>query len=220
MEPCIQSRTQHVCRGPRIHAQAPIEAADPRSIGVIRRVSSWHDPGRQGGRSPEELLKARGAHVIGIASDANHPWLESVGVVPLDYSSPRFANDSLRLPMLAERISSVAPLGVVRLIDTHGAEYLQLGLELGITRERIETARRLRLQVSSARRRMVHIWQRALPSGRGDRPSCWGRDCDSDRRVLSPARGPAGRCRTGQAPRQRKDRPDPLSRPDGLDASI
>ena len=41
--------------------------------------------------------------------------------------------------MLAERISSVAPLGVDCLIDTHGAEYLQLGLELGITRERIET---------------------------------------------------------------------------------
>ena len=92
MELCIQSRTQHDCRGPRIHAQAPIEAADRRFIGVIRRVSSWHYPGRQGGRLPEELLKARGAHVIGIACNANHPWSESVGVVPLDYSSQMLAN--------------------------------------------------------------------------------------------------------------------------------
>ena len=76
-----------------------------------------------------QLLKARGARVIGIATDANHPWLESLGVVLLDYSSP----------MLAERILSVAPLGVDCLIDTHGAEYLELGLELGIAPEHIET---------------------------------------------------------------------------------
>ncbi|GGF31028.1 NADP-dependent oxidoreductase [Subtercola lobariae] len=76
-----------------------------------------------------QLLKSKGANVIALASPANHEWLASVDATPVDY-----AGDDL-----AGRIHTAAPGGVDALIDTHGPEYVDLGIELGIAPERIDT---------------------------------------------------------------------------------
>lgn len=76
-----------------------------------------------------QLLTAQGAHVIGIASERNHDWLTSVGVTPVGYAAP----------MLAERVRAIAQKGIDAFVDTHGAEYLDLALELGVLPERINT---------------------------------------------------------------------------------
>ena len=75
-----------------------------------------------------QLAKVRGADVIGIASEANHEWLSSVGVAPVAYGEG-----------LADRIRAAAPHGVDAFIDTFGEEYVRLALDLGIPKERIET---------------------------------------------------------------------------------
>jgi NADPH:quinone reductase-like Zn-dependent oxidoreductase len=76
-----------------------------------------------------QLLTAQGARVIGIASERNHDWLTSVGVTPVGYAEPA----------LADRIRAIAPDGVDALVDTHGAEYIDLAIELGLPSERINT---------------------------------------------------------------------------------
>ena len=76
-----------------------------------------------------QLLTAQGARVIGIASEPNHEWLASVGVTPVGYAATG----------LAERIRAIAPAGVDALVDTHGAEYLDLAIKLGVPPERINT---------------------------------------------------------------------------------
>jgi NADPH:quinone reductase len=75
-----------------------------------------------------QLLKVKGANVIGIASEANHDWLRSVGVTPVAYGDG-----------LADRIRSLAPEGVDAFIDTFGEEYLRLAVELGVKPDRIDT---------------------------------------------------------------------------------
>jgi NADPH:quinone reductase len=75
-----------------------------------------------------QLLKVRGADVIGIASEPNHEWLRSVGVTPVGYGDG-----------LADRVRAAAPDGVDAFIDTFGAEYVDLALELGIAKDRINT---------------------------------------------------------------------------------
>jgi NADPH2:quinone reductase len=75
-----------------------------------------------------QLLKVRGADVIGIASQANHDWLRSVGVTPVEYGEG-----------LADRIRAAAPDGVDAFIDTFGPEYVDLALELGVDPDRINT---------------------------------------------------------------------------------
>jgi NADPH:quinone reductase len=75
-----------------------------------------------------QLLKVRGSTVIGIASAAHHAWLESVGVTPVAYGDG-----------LADRIRALAPSGVDALIDTFGAEYVHLAVELGVAPERTDT---------------------------------------------------------------------------------
>jgi NADPH2:quinone reductase len=75
-----------------------------------------------------QLLKVRGADVIGIASAANHEWLTSIGVTPVAYGDD-----------LAERIRAVAPTGVDAFIDTFGEEYVRLAIDLGVERGRIDT---------------------------------------------------------------------------------
>jgi NADPH:quinone reductase-like Zn-dependent oxidoreductase len=62
-----------------------------------------------------QLLKVRGADVIGIASAANHQWLTSRGVTPVAYGDD-----------LAQRIGALAPTGVDAFIDTFGEEYVRL----------------------------------------------------------------------------------------------
>jgi NADPH:quinone reductase-like Zn-dependent oxidoreductase len=75
-----------------------------------------------------QLLKVRGANVLGIASEGNHEWLRSVGVIPVGYGDG-----------LADRLRAAAPDGIDAFIDTFGPEYVELALELGIDKERINT---------------------------------------------------------------------------------
>jgi len=75
-----------------------------------------------------QLLKVRGATVIGIASVANHDWLRSLGVVPVAYGEG-----------LADRLREAAPDGIDAFIDTFGPDYVQLAVDLGVARERIDT---------------------------------------------------------------------------------
>jgi NADPH:quinone reductase-like Zn-dependent oxidoreductase len=75
-----------------------------------------------------QLLRARGATVIGIASERNADWLISHGVVPVRYGAG-----------LAERLADAAPQGIDAFIDLFGSEYVQLAVDLGVARERVET---------------------------------------------------------------------------------
>jgi NADPH2:quinone reductase len=75
-----------------------------------------------------QLLKVKGAVVIGIASEANHDWLRSHDVIPVDYGEG-----------LKERILSLAPQGVDAFIDLFGPDYVRLAVELGVPPHRIET---------------------------------------------------------------------------------
>jgi NADPH:quinone reductase len=75
-----------------------------------------------------QLLKVKGARVIGIASASNHDWLRSHGVTPVGYGDG-----------LEERILSLAPDGVDAFIDLFGPDYVRLAIELGVPRHRIET---------------------------------------------------------------------------------
>jgi NADPH:quinone reductase-like Zn-dependent oxidoreductase len=75
-----------------------------------------------------QLVALREARVIGIASEANHPWLLSHGVTPVAYGDG-----------LEARIRAAAPDGVAALIDTFGPDYVDLAVALGIPPQRIET---------------------------------------------------------------------------------
>ena len=75
-----------------------------------------------------QLLRLKGANVLGIASEANHEWLAAHGVMPVAYGEG-----------LADRLRAAAPNGIDAFIDLFGPEYLQLAVDLGITPQRIET---------------------------------------------------------------------------------
>jgi NADPH:quinone reductase-like Zn-dependent oxidoreductase len=75
-----------------------------------------------------QLAVYRGAHVIGLASPAHHPWLAAHGVLPVAYGEG-----------VAERITSVAEGPIDTFVDTFGASYVELALQLGVRPERIDT---------------------------------------------------------------------------------
>jgi NADPH:quinone reductase-like Zn-dependent oxidoreductase len=75
-----------------------------------------------------QLLAARGAQVLGIASHANADWLTAHGATPVPYGD-----------QLADALTAAAPGGIDAFIDLFGPEYVQLAVELGIPRDRIET---------------------------------------------------------------------------------
>ena len=75
-----------------------------------------------------QLAKLAGARVIGIASQSNHNWLRSVGVTPIAYGEG-----------LLPRLRAAAQNGVDAFIDTHGADYVQLAVDLGVSPDRIDT---------------------------------------------------------------------------------
>ena len=75
-----------------------------------------------------QLLRVRGAEVIGIASAANADWLRSVGATPVSYGDG-----------LPDRLRAAAPSGLDAFVDTFGSGYVQLALELGVPAERIDT---------------------------------------------------------------------------------
>jgi NADPH:quinone reductase-like Zn-dependent oxidoreductase len=77
-----------------------------------------------------QLARTAGARVIGLASEANHEWLRSHGVIPLAYGDGD----------LADRIRIAAGDGVEAFIDTFGAGYVRMAIdELGVAPERIDT---------------------------------------------------------------------------------
>jgi NADPH:quinone reductase-like Zn-dependent oxidoreductase/FAD/FMN-containing dehydrogenase len=80
------------------------------------------------GRVLTQLLVHRGARVLGIASNANAGWLTAHGAVPAEYGDG-----------LADRLRALAPDGIDAFIDLHGPEYLDLAIDLGVARDRIET---------------------------------------------------------------------------------
>ncbi|MGO9930904.1 MAG: NADP-dependent oxidoreductase [Steroidobacteraceae bacterium] len=72
-----------------------------------------------------QLARRAGAAVIGIASPANHEWLAAHGVKPESYGAD-----------LADRLREAR---IDALIDTHGGGYVKLAVELGVSRDRIDT---------------------------------------------------------------------------------
>jgi NADPH:quinone reductase-like Zn-dependent oxidoreductase len=75
-----------------------------------------------------QLARRAGARVIGIASDKNADFLRSVGVEAVVYGDG-----------LAQRLQELAPKGLGAFIDLFGGGYVELAVNLGVPRERIET---------------------------------------------------------------------------------
>jgi NADPH:quinone reductase-like Zn-dependent oxidoreductase len=76
-----------------------------------------------------QLARQTGATVIGLAGEANHAWLIDKGVIPVGYGDG-----------VAERIRQAAPgKDIDAFIDTFGADYVELALELGVRPDRIDT---------------------------------------------------------------------------------
>jgi NADPH:quinone reductase-like Zn-dependent oxidoreductase len=75
-----------------------------------------------------QLAHRTRAKVIGLASESNHDWLRSHGVVPVAYGDG-----------IADRIRTAATSGVDAFIDTYGDGYVELALALGVPAERIDT---------------------------------------------------------------------------------
>jgi NADPH:quinone reductase-like Zn-dependent oxidoreductase len=74
-----------------------------------------------------QLARLAGAEVVGLASEGRHDWLRSMGVMPVAYGDG-----------VADRIRAVAPR-VDALIDTVGAGYVRLAIDLQVSRDRIDT---------------------------------------------------------------------------------
>ena len=74
-----------------------------------------------------QLARRTGATVIGLASEANHGWLSKHGVIGVSYGEG-----------VAGRIRQAAGK-VDAFIDTFGAGYVELALDLGVAPERIDT---------------------------------------------------------------------------------
>jgi len=74
-----------------------------------------------------QLARRAGATVIGLASEPHFQWLAGHGVIPVAYGDG-----------VADRIRQAASK-VDAFIDTFGADYVQLALELGVEPSRIDT---------------------------------------------------------------------------------
>jgi NADPH:quinone reductase-like Zn-dependent oxidoreductase len=74
-----------------------------------------------------QLARLAGATVIGLASESNHAWLASHGVIPVTYEDG-----------VADRIRQASG-HIDAFIDTYGAGYVDLALKLGVEPSRIDT---------------------------------------------------------------------------------
>jgi NADPH:quinone reductase-like Zn-dependent oxidoreductase len=74
-----------------------------------------------------QLAALTGATVVGLASERHHDWLRSQGVIPVTYGDG-----------VADRIRAATPR-TDAFIDTFGAGYVRLALELGVSPDRIDT---------------------------------------------------------------------------------
>ena len=75
-----------------------------------------------------QLAVARGARVIGTASEGNHDYLRTIGVEPVAYGDG-----------LADRVRSIAPHGVDAVLDASGRGEIPLSIELAGGPERVLT---------------------------------------------------------------------------------
>lgn len=75
-----------------------------------------------------QLAVARGARVIGTASEGNHAYLRTIGVEPVAYGDG-----------LADRVRSIAPHGVDAVLDASGRGEIPLSIELAGGPERVLT---------------------------------------------------------------------------------
>lgn len=75
-----------------------------------------------------QLARNAGARVIGPAGEANHEWLIAHAVIPVAYGEG-----------VADRARRASQGPVDAFIDTFGAGYVELALELGVPPERIDT---------------------------------------------------------------------------------
>ena len=75
-----------------------------------------------------QLAKIAGAKVIGLASASNHKWLSDHGVTPVDYGDG-----------VADRLKKAAGGRIDAFIDTFGKGYVDLALQLGVSKDRINT---------------------------------------------------------------------------------
>jgi len=76
-----------------------------------------------------QLAVRTGARVIAVASERHHPWLRERGAVPVGYDDG-----------VGNRITAAADgTPVAAFIDLVGGGYVELALELGIARDRIDT---------------------------------------------------------------------------------
>jgi NADPH:quinone reductase-like Zn-dependent oxidoreductase len=79
-----------------------------------------------------QLAKLRGATVLGIAGERNAPWLRDHGIVPIAYGDGIAGR-------IAEAVRAAGRERPDVMLDAHGGGYVELGLELGIHPERIDT---------------------------------------------------------------------------------
>jgi enoyl reductase len=76
-----------------------------------------------------QVARRSGATVIGPASENNHAYLRSLGVIPVSYG-----------PGLAERVRALAPSGITAALENHfSGEVIEAALELGVAPSRINT---------------------------------------------------------------------------------
>ena len=75
-----------------------------------------------------QLLKVRGANVVGLASTDHHDWLREKGVTPVAYGEG-----------VLERILEATPDGIDAFIDLYGPEYVELAIQLDVPPAKIET---------------------------------------------------------------------------------
>ncbi|WP_405588841.1 NADP-dependent oxidoreductase [Streptomyces sp. NBC_01190] len=107
-----------------VTAYAAVRAVDPRPGETVAVSAAAGGVGTV----VVQLLRSRGVHVLAIASPANADWLTEHGATPVPYGDG-----------LADRLTAAAPDGIDAFIDLFGPEYLQLAVDLGIPRDRIET---------------------------------------------------------------------------------
>jgi NADPH:quinone reductase len=75
-----------------------------------------------------QLLKVKGANVIGLASEDHHEWLREKGVTPVTYGEG-----------VMQRILEATPEGIDAFIDLYGPEYVELAVQLDVPPAKIET---------------------------------------------------------------------------------
>ncbi|MFI7690020.1 NADP-dependent oxidoreductase [Nonomuraea sp. NPDC049655] len=75
-----------------------------------------------------QLARRAGATVIGLASEHNHGWLRTHGVIPVAYGDG-----------VIDRIKTAAPSSIDAFIDAYGGGYVEMALALGVAAERIDT---------------------------------------------------------------------------------